>query len=248
MVIAGKNDDGIDLGGFFSHGFPEHRPHKEVTLVYSLLYAHRPDPIDEHGGASRPALPKEAFQEFNRTGRLPARFVPQNWAFHAPCKMPDLLGLGTPCLFAVSSRLRALLESYAPDDIEYIPIHIDISPNMEPADAYFCMNVLRMDRRLDWTRTPLGSGTYQGKPSKPASGSTMQGRYVFTPPKPGSPEIWREQGVETEELSYRIDPTKIWISDRLHDAIENNFPGQMKAYKQIELDCASSPESISRTD
>ncbi len=205
-------------------------------MVYSLLYARCPAPIDEHGGASRPALPKEAFQEFQKAGRLPARFVPQNWAFHASCKMPDLLGLGTSCLFAVSSRLRALLESNAPDDIEYIPMHIDISPNMEPADAYFCMNVLKMDRRLDWTRTPVGSGTYQGKPVKPAGGSRMQGGYVFTPPKPGSAEIWREQGIETEELFYWIDPTTIRISDRLHDAIEKEFPGQMKAYKQIELD------------
>jgi hypothetical protein len=203
-------------------------------MVYCLLHAFIPE--SEHGECSRPALPKEAFQEHRKTGRLPAHFVPRNWAFHARYKMPDLLGLGAPCLFAVSSRLRALLESYAPGDIEYIAMHIDISENMEPADAYFCMNVLRLDRRLDWTRTPVGTGPYQGKIAKTANPSAMQGEYVFTPPKPGSPEIWREEGFETEELSCWIAPTKIWISDRLHDAIEKNFPGQMEAYKQTELD------------
>jgi hypothetical protein len=208
--------------------------HKEATLVYSLLYAHIPAPMLEHGGGSRPALPKEAFQEHRKTGRLPAHFVPQNWAFHAQCKMPDLLCLGARCLFAVSSRLRTVLESYAPNDIEYIPMRIHIPPNMEPADAYSCINILRLDRRLDWTRTPVGTGTYRGKLAKSANRSTMQGGYIFTAPEPGSPEIWREEGIETEQLSYWTDPTLIWISDRLHDAIENKFPGQMMAYKQLE--------------
>lgn len=205
-------------------------------MVYCLLHAVIPGAMLKHGAGSRPALPKEAFEEHRKTGRLPAHFVPQNWAFHARCKMPDLLGLGAPCLFAVSNRLRTLLEKYAPGDIEYIPMHIDISANMDPADAYFCMNVLRLGRRLDWTQTPVGTGSYQGKLAKTANPSAMQGAFVFTPPEPGSPEIWREEGIETEELSCWIDPTKIWISDRLHDAIEKNFRGQMKAYKQTELD------------
>lgn len=204
-------------------------------MVYCLLHAVIPGAMLKHGAGSRPALPKEAFEEHSKTGCLSAQFVPQNWAFHAQCKMPDLIGLGTACLFAVSSRLRALLESYAPGDIEYIPTHIDISANMDPADGYFCINVLRMDRRLDWTRTPVGNGTYQGKLAKTASRAPSQGGYVFTPPKPGAPEIWREEGIETAELSYWIAPTSIWISDHLHDAIEKKFSGQMKAYKQIEL-------------
>ncbi len=204
-------------------------------MVYSLLHARIPGPMLEHGGGSRPALPKEAFEEHRKTGRLPAQFVPQNWAFHAQCKMPDLIGLGAPCLFAVSSRLRALLESYASTDIEYIPMHIEIAAGMEPADAYFSINVLRLDRRLDWTRTPVATGTNQGKLVKTANRSTMQGGYVFTPPGPGSSDIWREEGYETDELVYWTDPAMIWISDRLHDAIKTNFPGQMKAYKQIEL-------------
>ncbi len=204
-------------------------------MVYSLLHARIPGPMLEHGGGSRPALPKEAFEEHRKTGRLPAQFVPQNWAFHAQCKMPDLLGLGAPCLFAVSSRLRAVLDGYASGDIEYIPMHIDISASMEPADAYFCMNVLRQDRQIDFTNTPLGSGTVNGKKVVAATGAPSQRRFVFKPHLLNSPDIWREESFEAEEFHYWADPTNFWISDRLHDVIETNFPGQMKAYKQIEF-------------
>lgn len=79
------------------------------------------------------------------------------------------------------------------------------------------------------------SGPYKGKLAKTANPSVMQA-FVFTPPKTESPAVWREEGIETEELFCWIDPTKIWISDRLHDEIEKNFPRQMWAYKQAELD------------
>jgi hypothetical protein len=204
-------------------------------MVYSLLHARIPEPMLEHGGGSRPALPKKAFEEHRKTGHLPAHFVPQNWAFNTQCKMPDLLGLGAPCLFAVSSRLRALLESYATGYIEYITMHIDIAAHMEPADAYFCMNVLRLSRQIDFANTPLGGGTMNEKEVKAANSAPSQRRFVFKHPLLNSPDIWREESFETEGFYYWADPTIVWISDRLHDVIETNFPGQIKAYKQIEL-------------
>ena len=67
--------------------------------------------------------------------------------------MPDFFFITYGDYF-VSSRFRAVLDTFAAGAVEYFEMDFRIPPTKKPAEAYYFLNVLGRNQLIDWDVSP----------------------------------------------------------------------------------------------
>jgi len=135
--------------------------------------------------------------------------------------MPDFFALSESC-FCVSHDARAILDSLAPDAVEYIEVPVETPPRMQRTSAYYYINVLPQAQLLDWDKADLWnwnkSTTWQML-------SRHSRNVVFKPMTAADPLIWHEMSLDNDR--QQSDQSIILLRGVVWNELIKHFPFQL---------------------
>jgi hypothetical protein len=153
--------------------------------------------------------------------------LPLELEFNSKQLMPDLYELQND-YFIISSRLKLLLEEHCPACIKFLPIGIKFNPEMNPADAYFFMNILSRARNIDWSTTPT-TARVRKDGMKSYGHNLSDGPLRFKKLPSDCPMIWKEEGYELNGEFFNAPLALVFFKHELWLAVEASFPGLLDA-------------------
>jgi len=164
---------------------------------------------------------------------IPASYFPKSLIFTgAAARLPDMFHMSRG-FFVVSQRARAVLEHWAPAQVDFIPVahqaRPEIAATLQFDRAYYFINILGHAQRLLWRETPT-----QDYQSKTDDGVDILGlhhdytEWSLRDREPGEPLIWREEAWRDGNKEYRAW-SRVFIEDLLWRELDANFPDQLHA-------------------
>ncbi len=176
---------------------------------------------------------------------VPARYV-EGFSIcieDAPFAMPDFFRWKyNASHLIVSDRVRSVLETLASGDVEYLPISVIVPAHMNPASAYFYINVLPREMTIDWSRSAtfetnrfvyLDTWRVEGLELEDPNGKREwckvkfcePDRLVFKPRTHATKRIWHEM---SPDRRHYMDQESVRLDDNLWRSLDQAFPGQIE--------------------
>ena len=173
--------------------------------------------------------------EYRRENQpIPASFFPKTLIFDgARAALPDMFH--THRSFIVfSERARAVMEHWAPGQVEFIPVAVqaapDIADRLNFAGAYYFINVLGRAQRLRWLEIPA---------QRYPPGEDGIERFSMLPDfhdwrlrerAVGEPLIWHDTPWRSGNSGY-FGHDVIFVEDVLWRELDANFPDELNAMR-----------------
>jgi len=147
--------------------------------------------------------------------------------------MPDICS-PTNGFICVSDQGRAALEELAPGCIAYFPLNMRAPESMQPANAYWFIEVISRAQVIDWDRTetvPRVVRAPDGRESRTISGGVFGKSVKFKGATPDLPPLWREIDVNRPTVQFFVAKNTIFLWDDLWEELDARFPGQLNPRK-----------------
>ena len=166
---------------------------------------------------------------------IPASYFPKTLNFDRAVA-PDMFHTARD-IIVFSDRARAVMEHWAPGEVEFIPVacHADpaIAAKLKFASAYFFINVLGRAQRLRWREVPTEE--YPRRPDGTELFGLLQdySTWVLRERAAGEPMIWHDTPWRDGNREYR-GQNEILIEDVLWKELDSNFPDQLNALRAGE--------------
>ena len=166
---------------------------------------------------------------------IPASYFPKSLVFTAASsRLPDLFHMSRG-FFVVSERARAMIEHWAPGDVEFIQVAHQAKPKVAATlkfdSAYYFINILGRAQRLLWREMPT-----QDYQSKTDDGAEIFGllhefsEWKLRERASGEPLIWREMPWRDGNKEYRAW-SRVFVEDVFWRELDANFPDQLHALR-----------------
>jgi hypothetical protein len=165
---------------------------------------------------------------------IPASYFPKSLTFDgARGTLPDIFHTARD-IIVFSERARAVMEDWAPGQVEFIPVACHAEPKIAARlqfdNAYYFINVLGRAQRLQWLETPTRT-----LPPREDGTATVMLLHDFHNWKlreraAGEPMIWRDTPWIVGKKRYS-GHSNIFVEDVLRRELDANFPDQLNALR-----------------
>jgi hypothetical protein len=148
-------------------------------------------------------------------------------------KVPDI-SIPTRYFIFVSNHGREILEELAPGCIAYFPMDLRVPASMQPAKAYWFIEVVSRAQLIDWDRSDTALRIVRapdGRESRALAGRGIRGPVKFKAITPDLPPLWREIDVDRPNVHYFHSKWSIFMRDEFWHELDARFPGQLSAQK-----------------
>lgn len=166
---------------------------------------------------------------------IPASYFPKSLTFDdAGAALPDMFHT-TRDIIVFSERARAVMEEWAPGQVEFIPVACcakttRIAERLEFDSAYYFINVLGRAQRLQWLQVPVR----QLPPDEDGTVTILllpgMRNWKLRERAPAEPLIWRDTPWIVGQKRYS-NHSDIFIEDVLWRELDANFPDQLNALR-----------------
>jgi hypothetical protein len=131
-----------------------------------------------------------------------------------------------------SERARAVMEDWAPGQVEFIPVSVqaapDIADRLNFASAYYFTNVLGRAQRLQWLEMPLREFPPKADGTVNFTLVTHRNNWRLRERAAGEPLIWHDEPWIVGNKLYSGHDL-IFVEDILWRKLNANFPDQLNA-------------------
>jgi len=166
---------------------------------------------------------------------IPASYFPKSLVFNAASsRLPEMFHMSRGFL-VFSERARAVMEHWAPGEVEFIPVGYQAKPKVAATlkfdSAYYFINVLGQAQRLQWRE--MLTLDYQTKTDDGAEAFGLVpdfSQWKLRERAPGEPLIWRDRLWRDGNKEYR-GQSRVFIEDVLWQELDANFPDQLHALR-----------------
>jgi hypothetical protein len=162
---------------------------------------------------------------------IPASYFPRSMTVvKATRPMPDIFHWSRG-LIVYSERARALLDTLAPGQVEFIPVVIQaktpkLAERLKLDTAYYFSNVLGRAQRVQWLETPVTPLPPTGDGIERFYAQSNYRKWAIRPRLPEEPVIWTESWWRVDNREYRKNVT-VFLEDELWQALDSRFRGQL---------------------
>jgi len=166
---------------------------------------------------------------------IPASYFPKTLIFNAAsARLPDMFHKSRGFI-VVSERARAVLEHWAPGQVEFIPVAHQAKPKVASTlkfdSAYYFINVLGRAQRLLWREMPTQDYQFKTDDGAEIFGLVHEfSEWKLREREPGEPLIWQGETWRDGNKEYRAW-TQVLIEDVLWRELDANFPDQLHALR-----------------
>ena len=161
---------------------------------------------------------------------IPASYFPKSLTFDgASAKLPDMFHTSRG-FFIFSERARAVIDDWAPGQVEFIPVACHAKPGIAATlnfdSAYYFINVLGRAQRLRWHEVPTDTRPPRDDGIERFGLLQDFHKWQFRDRAQGEPLIWREMWWRDGNREYR-GHVEVLIDDVLWRELDANFPDQL---------------------
>jgi hypothetical protein len=142
------------------------------------------------------------------TKPIPASCFPKTLIFTAASsRLPDIFHMSRG-IFVVSERARAVIEHWAPGEVEFIPVAHQAKPRVADTlkfdSAYYFINILGRAQRLLWRETPTLDYQFKTDDGAEIFGLAHDfSEWRLREREPGEPPIWIDKAWRDGNKEYR---------------------------------------------
>jgi hypothetical protein len=197
-------------------------------MVYKFDPIHFNGTIFDLDDAS--AMVKGSTQFIRQNLPIPTSYFPKSLTFDAAsAKLPDMFHM-TRGVFIFSERARAVIDEWAPGQVEFIPVAGHAKPTIAATlkldSAYYFVNILGRAQRILWYETP--STLFRPQDDGVERFGLMQNfhKWRLRDRSLGEPFIWCEEWWRDGNKEYR-GHTEVLVDDVLWRELDANFPDQL---------------------
>jgi hypothetical protein len=165
---------------------------------------------------------------------IPASCFPQSLAFdEATSELPDMFHT-TRRIIMFSELARAVMEEWAPGQVEFIPVAVhappEIAAQLKFASAYYFINVLGRAQRLQWLEMRTQKFPTQEDGTELFCQRPDPSDWILRERAAGEPLIWHDTDWRSGKREYRGHDI-VFIEDVLWRELDANFPEQLNALR-----------------
>lgn len=175
------------------------------------------------------------FNEYYRANKpIPAAYFPQPLIVDEQVRNPPDIFFASSRIIVCSERARMVMERFAADQIEFIPVVVQVEPQIarrsKLASAYYYLNVLARSQRLQWLEMPTSPLPINDDGIQRFGLIDDYAQWKLRQRDPDDPFIWRESWWHLADKEYQ-GHFEIFIEDILWQAIDAEFPRQLNALR-----------------
>lgn len=161
---------------------------------------------------------------------IPESHFPKSITFDAASsQLPDMFHMSRG-IFIFSQRARAVMEHWAPGQVEFIPVTVHAEPKIAATlnfdIAYYFINVLGRAQRLQWREMPTDKYPPQDDGTERFGLPQHFDKWNLRERVAGEPLIWHETWWRDGNREYR-GHSEVLIEDVLWREFDANFPDQL---------------------
>lgn len=166
---------------------------------------------------------------------IPASCFPKSLIFDdAGAALPDMFHT-TRDIIVFSERARAVVEEWAPGQVEFIPVACcaettRIAERLEFDSAYYFINVLGRAQRLQWLEMPTRKFPAREDGVEPFGMLPDFHHWKLRERAAEEPLIWRDTPLRIGKRDYR-GHNVVFVDDVLWRELDANFPDQLNALR-----------------
>jgi hypothetical protein len=192
------------------------------------------DPVDFNGTTfhldSASGMVKGSMQFIGQNLPIPASYFPKSLIFDAAsAKLPDMFHMSRG-YFIFSERARAVIEDWAPGQVEFIPVACHAQPRIAATlnfdSAYYFVNVLGRAQRLRWREIPSNKYPTQRDGLELLGLTHDFHKWKLRERAPGEPLIWHDTPWQDGNKKY-LGQDNVLVEDVLWQELDANFPDQL---------------------